>query len=397
MSHLSADTAPAATHGSGTDELGQRLLQALASWRIQCLSLHNAAGEVLWLSQGVIGPDEHGFVLEALDVFALEPERQYFHRRLEDHRHALFLAARDPFGGCCGIAFVLLEGSSTTAPEATRALTPQIKTLLKRFSALLAPPQARKAVQPVPPQPSAAADPLAATGGQHVPNWRDGMPIHARKYSRLHAGNTTRRYEIAVRPGDPRQDTLVVERVIDWLATHRQRYISQPASFVVPISSDTVLDGDFAVRLGRALHRGQLTEGLIGLSLPATAWTLHPLATARLLTLCERLHCHGLLDDFALHGHSLELLRSKAVRMLKIDAQLTATAMSDRFARATLAAITHAARVLGLHCVAKGAPSAAATKWLAAAGIDYADRLTPSGTGGSTTKSGELLALEQAS
>ena len=49
------------------DELGQGLLQALAAWRPQAVSLHDTTGEALWLSSGSIGPDEHSFVLAALE------------------------------------------------------------------------------------------------------------------------------------------------------------------------------------------------------------------------------------------------------------------------------------------------------------------------------------------
>ena len=78
--------------GSGTqrrpipDDLGQALLEVLDAWRPQVISLHDSVGETLWLSAGTLGPDEHSFVLSALDVFALEPYREHIHRKLEDGR-----------------------------------------------------------------------------------------------------------------------------------------------------------------------------------------------------------------------------------------------------------------------------------------------------------------------
>ena len=54
--------------------------------------------------------------------------------------------------------------------------------------------------------------------------------------------------------------------------------------------------------------------------------------------------------------------------------------MLDRYPRALLSACTQIARVLGLHCIAKRVDSAAASRWLATAGIDYIDPLNPAET-----------------
>ena len=126
------------------DELGQGLLQALAAWRPQAVSLHDTTGEALWLSSGSIGPDEHSFVLAALDVFALEPKRECMHRKLEDGRRALFLAARDPMGACIGVSCAFIERGVI---DDKSVVTPQIHTLLQRFSTLLAPHGDRTASQ----------------------------------------------------------------------------------------------------------------------------------------------------------------------------------------------------------------------------------------------------------
>jgi len=83
--------------------------------------------------------------------------------------------------------------------------------------------------------------------------------------------------------------------------------------------------------------------------------------------------------------------------MVKLDPQLTSSAMNDRFARAALAAITQSARVLGFHCIAKGDISSSGARWLAAAGVDYADPSTASAAGAQAPKSAARQALEQAS
>ena len=75
----------------------------------------------------------------------------------------------------------------------------------------------------------------------------------------------------------------------------------------------------------------------------------------------------------------------KAVRMLKLSAELTSTAMQERYPRALLSACTHIARVLGIHCIAKRVDSAAASRWLAVAGVDYLDQFNPAQTSAATT------------
>ena len=116
MSQLSGKMAFGTRPRPMPDDLGRALLLALGPWRAQGFSLHDSAGDTLWLSAGTIGPDEHGFVLAALDVFALEPHRNCIHRKLDDGRRALFLAARDPLGatGCCKMICPLLKSQVGT-------------------------------------------------------------------------------------------------------------------------------------------------------------------------------------------------------------------------------------------------------------------------------------------
>ena len=121
------------------------------------------------------------------------------------------------------------------------------------------------------------------------------------------------------------------------------------------------------------------------LAVPAAAWAAQPEATLPLLELCEQQRCHVILDDFELSDSALLLLRCKAVRMLKLSAELTSTAMQERYPRALLSACTHIARVLGIHCIAKRVDSAAASRWLAVAGVDYLDQFNPAQTSAATT------------
>jgi len=369
MSLLAEKMAAAVQRRPVPDDLGRALLSSLSACRPLILSLHDAAGDALWLSGGSIGPDEQSFVLAALDVFALEPHRCCIHRKLEDGRRALFLAARDPLGACCGVGFAIVEGGVI---DDNRVVTPAIRTLLQRFSVLLAPAGDKRASLPA-SAPAAAAMPAAEADGAGPLESPDQAPIRARAYKRLQPGTGIRRYEISIAPAGAQHDAAVFERVVDWLVHNRQRYANKPSSFAIPISAAAALDRGFAARADACLGRHELDDGLLMLVVPAAAWSAQSQRLSPLLEMCERRHCRVVLDDFQLNDVALQLLRSKAVRMLKLSTELTVAAMQERYPRALLSACAHIARVLGIHCVAKRVDSPTATRWLAAAGVDYID------------------------
>ena len=363
------------------EELGKQFLRALDPMRVQSLAMIDGGAEVLWLSAGAMGPDEHALVGKSLDAFTVERDRAVIDRRLEDHRRALFFAARDPFGACCGLVLALVEARGGN--EAPLNPGAHLQALLRRFSALLAPPLPQKATS----EPVAPAAVPGSTGS--------GSAIHARKYLRLQAGGSTRRYEITASEAGE-DDAATVERVAAWLARNRSRQEQQPAVFTVIIGAAAVADSAFTGRVRGILQRHPFERGCLGFGLPSAVWREPDAALGLFLGECEALGCGALLDDYTLRQDAIALLRYPAVRCLKIDPYLTANAMTDRVAHAELAAITQAARVLGLHCVAKSVASPAAAKWLAAAGLDFADRISGEKRAGSTTKTGEALALEQA-
>jgi EAL domain-containing protein (putative c-di-GMP-specific phosphodiesterase class I) len=564
MTQSSADASTLA-RGASFDLIGSELLSALDACRPQCLSLHDATGDVLWLNAGVIGPDEHGYVLDALDELALEPERTHMQRRLADNRRALFMGARDPAGKCCGVVFVVLDCPG--GPEENQPMPAPLAALMRRLSMLLAPSAAKSAAtarasavaapvvsaqaettevaevteevtewelvpddppaakqaaapalqaavavaaspraaavevtelelepyeppaKPLTPRPAAqaaASAKSAAPAAQLKPseppakpptpkpaaqaavtakpaalaaelkpsepparpanpkaaarpkvteksaavseanaitveanaitmiapittlpaaalaasaalaqNTGESLPIRARKFVRLQGRGTNRRYEITILPLGEGQDVRILKAVSAWLSHHLDQYSEEHASFAVPVSAAAALDGRFVAALGGVLTHRPLPEGMLGLLLPSAAWR-HP-GTAPLLAQCERLRCPVTLDDFSLRHDGFQILRSKAIRMVKLDTQITGAAMNDRFARAALAAITQSARVLGFHCIAKGDISSSDARWLAAAGVDYADPSTASAASAPAPKGAAPRALGQAS
>ncbi len=79
-----------------------------------------------------------------------------------------------------------------------------------------------------------------------------------------------------------------------------------------------------------------------------------------------------IIDDFTFHSEVLQLLRQRAVRMLMIDTSLTVKCLQDKIAQAQITAISHASRMLGMHCVVKRIESPLVRQWLAATGVEFA-------------------------
>ena len=58
--------APAAAEPITAESLGWQLRAALPPLRLHSVSLYDEQANVLWLSEGALGPDEHSLVVEAL-------------------------------------------------------------------------------------------------------------------------------------------------------------------------------------------------------------------------------------------------------------------------------------------------------------------------------------------
>src|SRR5882724_1427290 len=88
--------ARAASEPVTAESLGWQLRAALPPLRLHSVSLYDQKANVLWLSEGALGPDEHNLVLEALERLASETSRSCYDHTLEDGRVAIFLPVRAP-------------------------------------------------------------------------------------------------------------------------------------------------------------------------------------------------------------------------------------------------------------------------------------------------------------
>jgi EAL domain-containing protein (putative c-di-GMP-specific phosphodiesterase class I) len=133
-----------------------------------------------------------------------------------------------------------------------------------------------------------------------------------------------------------------------------------------------VSDEGFAQVIEALLDRTGVAAECLGFEIPQSCCVHEPTHVDRFANACAKLGCFIVLDDFTLDPRAVPLLRSKTLKLVKIDPKLTTAAMKDRVSQALVVAIAQASKVLGLHCVAKRVESQATRQWLAATGIDFA-------------------------
>ena len=463
---------PAAAAAAPTlPSLGQQLREVLPPRRLHSVSLCDREANVLWLSEGALGPDEHSVVVEALEFLAADTSINCHETSLEDGRHALFLPVRAPMGTLLGIALILADCKSAGDDTVERVTAAPVRAIMQRLAVLLkpgrrsgdthaggsgaipvleltgesvivsAPPTARArapaaaapaaatAISPeqvndmlelellpaevpparagqgesssrlprleliddapaAPPKPPRAARPPtapampatpAAPAVAETPVSDVNLILEVLPFAKLRAGGQTRRFQILARsPTRTAQrlsaalDALTLQRLLAWLAAHRAVWNSQPTSFTVNLSIATLEDERFVHKIAEALNEHAIAAETLGFEIAEALCTQHRAQVERFITQCEKLGAWVVIEDFSFDSQVLPLLRSTAVRLVKIDPKLTSAALKDKLSQALVVATVQAAKVMGIHCAAKRVESQAALQWLTAIGCDFA-------------------------
>ncbi len=450
--------------------LGQQLREVLPPRRLHSISLCDHDANVLWLSEGALGPDEHAVIVEALEVLAADTSMPCHETGLEDGRHALFLPVRAPSGTLVGIAMILADSKSVGDDTIERVTATPVRAIMQRLAVLmkpgathragdthvggtttaaisvlefaaesvLAPPPAAPparapeaplptAATPIPPEQvndllelapeytppppaprlNGSAAPTAiesssqlmglefiedapaavppvltepAPPGMAAPPVSDAtLILEVLPFVKLRAGGQTRRFQVVARTA-PREvqrapatlDALILQQLLGWLAAHRTVWNSQPTSFTVNLSIATLEDQRFVQKIAAALNSHGIAAETLGFEIAETLCTQRRAQVERFITQCEKLGAWVAIEDFTFDSQVLPLLRSKAVRLVKIDAKLTSSALKDKLSQALVVATVQAAKVMGIHCAAKRVDSQAALQWLTAIGCDFA-------------------------
>jgi len=168
--------------GDSKAAIGEALKQALAGSRLQSLSLHDERGDVLWLDEGALGPDEHNIVLEAASALTEATDQNFHFVVIGDGRSAAFLPARSPLNDLVGLAMIIADSKFLDAKGAAKFVSPITTNLMRRLAFLRKPPAPAPA--PAPAAPAAPANkvvsPPPAAARPAAPAARPAAPAAAR-------------------------------------------------------------------------------------------------------------------------------------------------------------------------------------------------------------------------
>jgi EAL domain-containing protein (putative c-di-GMP-specific phosphodiesterase class I) len=167
-------------------------------------------------------------------------------------------------------------------------------------------------------------------------------------------------------------DNIALQRLLTWLGANRSAWSLEPTSFTLNLSIATLEDDRFPQFVATNLKAHGIAADSIGFEIAEPLCLQRRAQVERFITLCDKLGCFVVIDDFSLDSSIISLLRSKALRLVKIDPKLTSVALKDKLSQAMVVAIAQAAKVMGIHCAAKRVESQAQVQWLTAIGCDFA-------------------------
>jgi EAL domain-containing protein (putative c-di-GMP-specific phosphodiesterase class I) len=147
------------------DAVCQKMRAAIEPARAHAISLHDEKGDVLWLSESSMGPDEHNAVREAVETFSNPKSAPIIAVDLGDARSALLLRAVGTRRAMVGVIMLIMDGRCIKLDEhgAIKMMTPKLQRALMDFAGMrpdLEPPAEAAAPVPAPkPVPPAGTRP----------------------------------------------------------------------------------------------------------------------------------------------------------------------------------------------------------------------------------------------
>jgi EAL domain-containing protein (putative c-di-GMP-specific phosphodiesterase class I) len=117
------------------DAVCQKLRAALEPARAHAVSLHDETGDVLWLSEGSMGPDEHNAVREAAEAFADANAAPVLSFDLGDMRAAVMVRAINSRRVMVGMVMLVMD-TRNLSKGPTRLMTPKLQKALLEFASV---------------------------------------------------------------------------------------------------------------------------------------------------------------------------------------------------------------------------------------------------------------------
>jgi len=205
------------------DAVCQKVRAAVEPARAHAVSLHDQRGEVLWLSESTMGPDEHNAAREGIEAFSTAGGPPVLVTDLGDSRSAVLLRAINGRRTMVGAIMIVMDARviKQDARGALKVMTPKLQRALADFAEMVpddAPaPVPAKAAIPAKPlilvSEAPAVRPVAAQRSAPAPNAQapsapprapapppTGRPATAQPAMAPPPMATTRRQQAAVTP-----------------------------------------------------------------------------------------------------------------------------------------------------------------------------------------------------
>jgi EAL domain-containing protein (putative c-di-GMP-specific phosphodiesterase class I) len=390
------------------DAVCQKVRAAVEPARAHAVSLHDEHGDVLWLSESSMGPDEHNAVREAVEAFSKADGPPVLVFDLGDSRSAVLLRAVNDRRAMVGAIMLVMDARVVKhdARGVLKVITPRLQRALADFTAMRATAEPELALALAPPT---ALTGLAKTPGGlagsrsqggvtpeidrlHAALRRSPIALHVQRLVPLAKGSQLRRYEVLLRsksdaaPNVAPQamlkaavdnglgsmiDRRVVIELLGYLVKHPQVWKSTAVMFSINLTATALHDEHFIKFVGLCLAKSALPTGMIAFEVDTATAVKLAHKMAEVAAALHRLGCPLVLDDFAMKTECFDLLRLPGVRYVKLSSEVTAKMRVDKLSQAAITAVVQMARVLGMHTVAKRTETAAEQEWLTALGVDF--------------------------
>jgi EAL domain-containing protein (putative c-di-GMP-specific phosphodiesterase class I) len=365
------------------------LEQALPHARYRALALYDARGEVLHCTSTDFGIEFRQALNDALDAFVLGAARESRFLRGEGTRTAIMLALRDLHSALQGVCLIVVEDTPVEDEDpASRFLTPAVQTILADIASEIAQTlhaiPAQKPPKPKPPVPLPLEAVYAQIRSQEV-------VLRVQQLVRLRKAEGVRRFEVLLRhmvDGEEQSpervmqtaanhglasmiDRRVIAELIGWLHRNPAVWKKDPPAFSVNLSDAAIVEPHFISFVESCLQKAGLPPGLIGVEFSERICLTHSNQVVPALDVFSRIGVPVAIDDFNVVGAGMPILEHPAVRLLKLDAELTSTALQHRLTQARVVGLVQTAKVMGLQTVAKRVTAGDQSNWLTALGVDF--------------------------
>lgn len=362
---------------------------ALPHARYRAIALYDARGEVLHCTSTDFGIEFRQALNDALDAFVLGAARESRFLRGEGTRTAIMLALRDLHSALQGVCLLVVEDTPAEDEDpAGRFLTPAVQTILADIASEVA--QTLHAMPAAKPQKARPAVPLPLEA-VYAQIREQQVVLRVQQLVRLRKAEGVRRFEVLLRhvvDGEEQSpervmqtaanhglasmiDRKVMGELIGWLHRNPNVWKKDPPAFSVNLSDAAVVEPHFISFVENCLQKAALPPGVIGVEFSERVCLTHPNEVLPALEVFARIGVPVAIDDFNVVGAGMPILDHPAVRLLKIDAELTTNALQHRLTQARVVGLVQTAKVMGLQTVAKRVLGGDHTNWLTALGVDF--------------------------